>query len=45
MKIASLDSVGHSFIITWADQTVSEFPYTWLRDNDQDELHPYTREQ
>jgi gamma-butyrobetaine dioxygenase len=44
MEIISIDSSDRSFIITWADQTVSEFPYIWLRDNDQDELHPHTRE-
>lgn len=44
MKIANVESGERAFYVTWADRSVTEFPFIWLRDNDRDELHPDTRE-
>jgi len=44
MKIADVNRGERAFAITWADRSVTEFPFIWLRDNDQDDLHPCTRE-
>ncbi len=44
MKIADVTRGERGFTITWADQSVAEFPFVWLRDNDRDELHPQTLE-
>ncbi len=44
MNIADVQRGERDFTITWADQTVAEIPFIWLRDNDPDELHPDTRE-
>jgi hypothetical protein len=30
--------------ITWSDAKISEAPFTWLRDNDPQELEPQTGE-
>lgn len=34
----------NAFLITWQDETVTDLPFIWLRDNDRDELHPDTHE-
>jgi gamma-butyrobetaine dioxygenase len=44
MNIADVTRGERSFTISWDDQSVAEFPFIWLRDNDPDELHPDTRE-
>lgn len=44
MKIASCESATSSVLVTWENQSISEFPFIWLRDNDVSELHPTTRE-
>lgn len=44
MKIADVTDGERGFTLTWDDQSVVEIPFIWLRDNDPDELHPYTRE-
>ncbi len=44
MNIANVQRGKRDFTITWADQTVAEIPFVWLRDNDPSELHPHTRE-
>lgn len=33
-----------SFDIIWSDGSISKAPFIWLRDNDQQELHPHTGE-
>ncbi len=44
MKIADIKVSDRAFHVTWTDDSVSEFPFIWLRDNDQGELHPQTLE-
>ena len=44
MHIADVTPGERGFIITWDDQSVAEYPFVWLRDNDPGELHPHTRE-
>jgi gamma-butyrobetaine dioxygenase len=44
VNIADARGGERAVIVTWADQSVTEFPFIWLRDNDPDELHPDTRE-
>ena len=44
MRTADVQRGERAFTITWADQSVTEFPFIWLRDNDPHELHPDTRE-
>ena len=44
MNIADVTRGERGFTITWDDQSVAEFPFIWLRDNDPDDLHPSTRE-
>ncbi len=34
MNIADVQRGERDFTITWADQTVAEIPFIWLRDND-----------
>ncbi len=44
MQITEIERRGRAFVATWTDQSVTEFPFIWLRDNDPTELHPHTRE-
>ena len=44
MIIADVTRGERGFTITWDDQSVAEFPFIWLRDNDPEDLHPDTRE-
>ncbi len=44
MKIIAIQSQPRGLLVTWQDNTVSEFPWIWLRDNDVAELHPQTHE-
>ena len=44
MNIADVNRGERSLTITWDDQSVAEFPFIWLRDNDPGDLHPATRE-
>lgn len=44
MNIADVKRSERAFSVTWGDQSVTQFPFIWLRDNDRDELHPQTRE-
>lgn len=44
MNIANVSRDERCFTITWDDRSVAELPFIWLRDNDPDDLHPYTRE-
>ena len=44
MKLSKLDRAERGFIATWQDGSENEYPFIWLRDNDQLELHPQTHE-
>jgi len=44
MKILSVETQQRGFAVEWQDGSSSELPFIWLRDNDQDELHPQTHE-
>ena len=44
MQLTEINCGKRAFFATWADHTVSELPFIWLRDNDNAELHPDTRE-
>jgi gamma-butyrobetaine dioxygenase len=44
MNFHKIQPEKRSFLVTWEDGSISEMPYVWLRDNDQDELHPQTGE-
>ena len=44
MNIANVVRGDRGFTITFSDQSDTEFPFIWLRDNDPDDFHPDTRE-
>ena len=44
MNIADVTRGERGFTIRWDDESVAEFPFIWLRDNDPEEFHPDTRE-
>lgn len=44
MKFTDIQRQARSFLISWPDGSQSEAPFIWLRDNDQNELHPQTGE-
>jgi gamma-butyrobetaine dioxygenase len=44
MNFSKVHPKDNCFCVTWDDGSKSEMPYIWLRDNDQAELHPQTRE-
>ena len=44
MNITNIAPGERGFSITWNDQSVAEYPYVWLRDNDPADLHPDTHE-
>ena len=44
MKVQSLNQQDGGIDVVWSDDSSSFFPYVWLRDNDQSDLHPHTRE-
>jgi len=44
MHIANVERGERSLAVTWADQSLTEFPFIWLRENDRDAFHPDTRE-
>ncbi len=44
MNFKKVQDKEKSLYVTWEDDSTSEMPYIWLRDNDQCELHPKTGE-
>ena len=44
MKITKIEALERGLKIYWSDDSASELPYIWLRDNDPDEFHPDTKE-
>lgn len=44
MNFSKIQAKKSAFFVTWDDGSTSELPFIWLRDNDQDELHPHTGE-
>ena len=44
MHIANVECGERSLAVTWADRSVTEFPFIWLRDNAPDAFHPYALE-
>lgn len=44
MNFSKVQAKQRAFLVTWTDGSSSELPFIWLRDNDQDELHPHTGE-
>jgi alpha-ketoglutarate-dependent taurine dioxygenase len=44
MNISDVQRGERAATITWADRSVTEYPFIWLRDNDPNELHPDTQE-
>lgn len=44
MQIRNIKIDKKSFQLSWQNNTTTEFPFIWLRDNDIEELHPKTRE-
>jgi len=44
LKFTDVQRQARSFLISWPDGSQSSAPFIWLRDNDQDELHPKTGE-
>ena len=44
MQLTEINCGKRAFFATWADHSVTELPFIWLRDNDNAELHPDTRE-
>jgi gamma-butyrobetaine dioxygenase len=44
MSIHSVEALPHALSVRWADQTVSRYPYLFLRDNCPSAFHPQTQE-
>ena len=44
MNILSVEELTHSLRVRWSDQSASEFPYIFLRDNCPSGFHPQTQE-
>ena len=44
MKVTRIQPLERGLKLYWDDDSVSELPYIWLRDNDPDEFHPDTKE-
>jgi gamma-butyrobetaine dioxygenase len=44
MHIANVERGERSLAVTWTDQSVTEFPFIWLRDNARENFHPDTLE-
>lgn len=44
MNIAEVQRGERDVTLTWADHTVAEIPFIWLRDHDSDARNPDTRE-
>jgi len=44
MTISHAEPGDRGITITWEDQSSADYPYSYLRDNDPDNLHPQTRE-
>ncbi len=44
MNFTHIQRKTRSFLLSWPDGSQSTAPFIWLRDNDQDELHPQTGE-
>ena len=44
MNIANVERGERSLAVTWADQSVTDFPYIWLRDNAPECFHPDAQE-
>lgn len=44
VNIEQVQLKKRSFKIIWSDGSISKAPFIWLRDNDQQELHPQTGE-
>ncbi len=44
MNIANVHNGERTLTVKWDDESHTEYPYIWLRDNDPAELHPDTRE-
>lgn len=44
MKARKFTQQDRGIAVAWSDDSSSFFPYVWLRDNDQSDLHPQTRE-
>ena len=44
MNIANVERGERGFTITFSDQSDTEFPFIWLRDNDPGDFHPDTHE-
>jgi gamma-butyrobetaine dioxygenase len=44
MLIHSVEALPHALCVRWADETVSAFPYLFLRDNCPSAFHPQTQE-
>ena len=44
MHIAAVERGEQSLAVTWPDQSVTEFPFIWLRDNASENFHPDTLE-
>lgn len=44
VNIRSAERRGQCLAVRWNDESVTEFPFIWLRDNDVAELHATTRE-
>ena len=44
MQIAAVERGERSLAVTWSDQSVTEFPFIWLRDNARENFHPETQE-
>ena len=44
MNIKEITQLERGLQLTWSNGDSCELPYIWLRDNDQQELHPDTHE-
>ena len=44
MKVKNLTVTNHILTVNWMDDSYSEFPTIWLRDNCPSGLHPDTNE-
>ena len=44
MKVKNLTVTNHILTVNWMDDSYSEFPTIWLRDNCPSGLHPNTNE-
>jgi len=44
MRIKHVERGERAFFVHWQDQSINEYPFIWLRDNDPHELHPDTHE-